>query len=173
MASFKSLGDAAKPYGVLAEGLKGRALEPTNTEVGRAAKKIAANAASADLGGDPKFSGWAPKLDTQYRSLRGRSQGVVIMPTRSSAGPWTVAETGRNQGETGAFVGPGVNRKTGTTARSKSGAVRRVRATKAKRWNGTTKGKNTATDAVREFERQIPQIVRKGILALNRKVLGG
>lgn len=172
MAAFRSFGEAAKPYGALAKGLGGNMLEPTNAEVGRVAKRIAAQAAANDLGGDTKHSGWNVPLDTQYRSLRGKKQGVVILPTRSSAGPWTVAEKGRNQGETGLFLGPAINTRTGVTARNaKTGNLIR-RKSKAKKWNGTTAGKGTATDAVTEFERQLPIIVRKGIFALNKKVLG-
>jgi hypothetical protein len=160
-------------FGALAKDLGGAGLERTNKEIGEAAKRIARQAASNDLGGDPKFSGWAPTLDVKYRSLKGKEQGVVISPTKTSAGPWTVAEKGRNRGETGAVLGPGANRKTGTTARSKSGDVRAVRAFKAKRWNGYTDGKGTASAAVQEFERQFLPIVEKGIALLTKKHLGG
>ena len=121
------------------------------------AQAIAYDAASRDLGGDPKFSGWAPELDTQ---IKRRRTSAVLLPTRTSAGPWTVAERGRNQGDGGggAFFGPGVNRRTGETARTKSGNLRKVRSFRAKRWNGRTRGKNTASDAVARMERELPLI---------------
>lgn len=122
------------------------------------AKSIAKDAASADLGGDPKFSGWAPTLDTQIKKVR---DGVILTPTRSSAGPWTVAERGRNQGNASGFAGPGINRRTGITSRTKSGGLRKVRATKGRRWNGYTRGKNTASDAVAEMDRELPKIAER------------
>ncbi len=169
----RTFGGDAKAFGALAKDLSGAGLEQTNKEVGARAKRLARQAAALDLGGDPKFSGWAPTLDTQYRSLRKGAPGVVVMPTRTSAGPWTVAERGRNQGETGMMQGPGVNRKTGMTARTKSGGLRKVRATQSKRWNGTTAGKNTASDAVALFRRDLLPVIEKGIAQLTRKHLGG
>ena len=169
----RTFGGDAKAFGALAKDLKGDGLEQTNRQVGVRAKELARQAASADLGGDPKFSGWAPTLDVKYRSLRGKEQGVAVSPTKTSAGPWTVAERGRNQGETGQFLGPGINRKTGVTARSKSGGVRKVRAVQAKRWNGVTSGKGTGSDAVVLFRKELLPVVEKGIAQLTRKHLGG
>lgn len=169
----RTFGGDAKAFGALAKDLSSSGLEQTNRQVGIRAKELAIRAASNDLGGDPKFSGWAPTLDVKYRSLRGKEQGVVISPTKTSAGPWTVAERGRNQGETGQFLGPGVNRKTGLTARGKKGGVRKVRAVQAKRWNGVTAGKSTASDAVAMFRKELLPVVEKGIANLNRKHLGG
>lgn len=129
-------------------------------EMGKRAQSIAEAAASADLGGDPKFSGWKPPLDTHLKVIEG---GVVLMPTRSSAGPWTVAERGRNQGNASGFSGPGINRKTGATARTKSGGVRKTRATGGKRWNGTTKGKQTASQAVAKMESELTPIAERAV----------
>ena len=138
-------------------------------EIGRVWQGIAEREASADLGGDPKFSGWKPLLDTKTKYLGDGT--VLVSPTRSSAGPWTVAESGRNQGNGGggAFFGPGANRSTGGTARTKKGKVRAVRAFKAKRWNGYTSGKGTASRVVAEIERVAPDIVDKHLAkGLNR-----
>lgn len=171
----RSFKDDAKNFGALVGDLKGSGLERTNREVGERAKRLATQAASADLGGDSKFSGWAPRLDTRYRSLRKPGQGVVISPTRSSAGPWTVAEKGRNR-DMGGFAGPGVNRRTGRTSagvRTGTSAVRaNRRGGRTKRWNGYTDGKNTATDAVELFERDLLKLVKKGVFALTEKHLG-
>ena len=122
-------------------------------------QKIARDAASADLGGDPKFSGWAPPLDTKIKTTR---TGAILSPTRQSAGPWTVAERGRNKGSSsGVFIGPGANRRTGATRRRKDGSVAKVRSFKSKRWNGYTAGKNTASDAVDVMERELPKIAER------------
>jgi hypothetical protein len=138
--------------------------------MGKEAQKIAAKSASSELGGDRAFSGWrrgSPiPMDTQLRTAR---DGTLITPTKRSAGPWTVAEIGRNQGNASGFSGPGVNRSTGLTARTKSGAVRKVRARQARRWNGTTRPKHTASEAVRDMERSLPKIADKAVLVVTRK----
>lgn len=131
--------------------------------MGERAQKIAEAAASADLGGDPKFSHWKPALDTQLKSI---PNGVVLIPTKSSAGPWTVAQQGRHQGNAGGFSGPGIGKKTGLTKKLKSGGVGKVKATKGTRWNGVTQGKGTAGKAVAAMERQLPPIADKGIRAV-------
>ena len=133
-------------------------------DMAKAGQKIARRAASDDLGGDPKFSGWRPRLATVVKSTR---DGAILKPTRSSAGPWTVAEVGRNQGGASGFHGPGVNRRTGLTSRTKSGGVRKQRSRKAKRWNGRTAGFGSASDALSVMEKQLPKIADKG----GRKVM--
>jgi len=115
--------------------------------LGVMAKAEAETAAKADLGGDAKFSGWKPTLDTRY-DIVGRGQ-VLLKPTRRSAGPWTVATDGRNQGDAG--IGP----MQGPTL-TKTGRVSRARR---KRWNGQTKGKGTADDARAAIERKAPGVV--------------
>lgn len=161
--SFASFG---KKLDVFMNGLRDPELRKVMTKVGNAAQKAAERAASADLGGDPKFSGWKPTLDTQVVHLgEGRIQ---IRPTRSSAGPWTVAERGRNQGDAGGFAGPGVNRRTGATSRTKSGRLRKVRQG-SKRWNGRTAGKGTATEATAQMERETPPIFERAVADAIRK----
>lgn len=110
-------------------------------------------AAAGDLGGDPKFSGWRPWLELQVRS---KQWGAVILPTRQSAGPWTVAEHGRNT-----MAGPRtrIDRRTGNTRQLKRGGVSIVR--NRKRWNGVTQGKGTASDAFARFERASEPVAEK------------
>ena len=129
-------------------------------EMAERGQRIAEREASHDLGGDPKFSGWAPTLDTQIKSIR---DGAILMPTRSSAGPWTVAEFGRNVGETGLFLGPGAMRGGGAVRRRKDGTVARQRGRKAKRWNGITRGKGTASRAVDQMEREAEPIAERHV----------
>lgn len=81
--------------------------------VGVEAKKIATATASGDLGGDPKFSGWKPPLLTRFKVVPPTA--IVHMPTPKSAGPWTVAEKGRNSPKNGRTHGFG----TATKATSK------------------------------------------------------
>ena len=119
-------------------------------EVGKMAKDEARKAASADLGGDPKFSGWAPELTTRYDIVR---PGVLSFhPSRRSAGPWTVAELGRN-----ASQGPRI-RSSALTATGRRRSARSI-----KRWNGVTAGKNTASDAVAVIEKRVPKIVQTAV----------
>lgn len=137
-------------------------------DIGKMAKREANKAASADLGGDPKFSGWKPELKTAYDIVR---PGVLsFRPAgRAAAGPWTVAERGRNQGNASGFSGPGINRRTGATSRTKSGGVRKTRAFGAKRWNGVTAGKGTASDAVAAIEAKVPKLVDQRVGRAIRK----
>lgn len=167
MANYRTLGAFSADIKKLGRTLGNEGATQIVKVMGAEAQKLATRAASSDLGGDPKFSGWAPRLDTQLRPLEaGR---MLLTPTRSSAGPWTVAESGRNQGNASGFSGPGVNRTTGVTARTKTGALRKVRATKGKRWNGTTRGKGTASDAVAAFNREMPKIAaRETAKVINR-----
>lgn len=170
MAAYRSFGDAAAPFGKLAADLNGKGLSDVQRDIAVAAEKITNRAASRDLGGDTKHSGWGIPLSIQASPLR--DGGVLIKPTRSSAGPWTVADRGRNLGESGKTLGPGISQKTGATSRNKTGGLRKVGTVKGKRWNGYTKPKNTASDAVADFERQLPKVVEKATFALIKKRLG-
>ena len=114
-------------------------------DIGKMAKSEATKAASADLGGDPKFSGWAPTLDTRY-DIVGPGK-LSFHPSKRSAGPWTVAEIGRNQ-----TAGPSLRSSSLTP-------TGRNRKAKARRWNGQTRGKNTASDAIAAIEPKVPKLV--------------
>lgn len=132
------------------------------------AQKIARGAAAADLGGDPKFSGWRPRLAT---IVKPRGDNHLLTPTRISAGPWTVAEFGRNaDGGVGLFQGPGLNMRTGRTSRNRAGdIITRGRRGRARRWNGRTEGKGTASDALQEMDRKLPKIAEDGLRRVLRK----
>ncbi len=117
--------------------------------IGKMAKSEAERAASADLGGDPKFSGWNAPLVTRY-DIVGPGR-VSFHPTPRSAGPWTVAQDGRNQA-----AGPAIGGK------GKRGS--------RKRWNGRTRGKGTADDALRAIEPKVPKLVETQIGRAIRKV---
>jgi hypothetical protein len=122
-------------------------------------------AVRADIG-DNSMSGWRRSGPIQVvgtsRPLSDHS--VVVEPVRAAKGPMAVLERGRNQGNASGFSGPGVNRKTGTTRRTKSGAVGKVRAFKAKRWNGTTRGKGTMADASQAIRRRAPGLVEDEVV---------
>lgn len=152
MADFKSFADFGTEFDEMAKDIERETKGRIALEMAEKARKIAEQQASADLGGDAKFSGWAPPLDTHVKMVK---TGALMLPTRSGAGPWTVAESGRHRGGGGGFAGPGVNRKTGTTSRTKSGGLRKVKAVKGKRWNGYTDPKHTASKAVARMEHEL------------------
>lgn len=124
-------------------GITGAELKGIMTKIGVEAKSDALKAASADLGGDPKFSGWAPRLETRFdHAGDGR---ISFHPTKSGAGPWTVAEFGRHTAAGPPMTGPKLT-KTGKVSKAKT-----------KRWNGRTRGKGTATKALAKIEAETPK----------------
>lgn len=168
MPTFRSLADFGDELARLGADLTTREKYEITDGMGRRAQKLAEQAASADLGGDPMMSGWkVAELKTRTRRLADGA--TMLTPTARSAGPWTVAEQGRNQGNAGGFAGPGINTTTGLTARTKSGKVRKVRARALRRWNGTTRGKDTASDAVALMEREMPKLAEQGVKRVIRK----
>lgn len=155
MATFRSFAEYSRALEKLK--IPPRVLRNIGIESATAAQKIAQREASRDLGGDPKFSGWDPPLDTRVKKL---ATGALIQPTRKSAGPWTVANSGRNSdGGVGLFQGPSIRVTTGRTRRRKDGSVATTRNRRsAKRWNGRTRGKGTADRAAAEFEKNAKKV---------------
>ena len=130
------------------------------------AQKIGKVYAAGHVGSDLKFRGWAPTLVTEIKLTKS---AAIVHPTRQSAGPWTVSEQGRNQGNASGFSGPGINRRTGVTSRTKSGDIRKQRNRKAKRWNGVTEGKQTATKAQAHIDRVLPPVGEAGFRKIARR----
>lgn len=162
MPTWKSgdafVGDLRK----LAKALEGPDAHTIAMKMGRKAQDVARRTASGDLGGDPKFSGWAPTLDTKLKPL---PDGALLTPTKRSAGPWTVAQDGRHSdGGVGRFQGPGINMRTGNTRRRRDGSVSTAsRRRTGIRWNGVTAGKNTADKAQTAMERELQPIAKHEI----------
>ena len=129
-------------------------------QMANAARTIAADEAANDLGADRAFSGWTRanpiKLDTR---LVNAADGTIIMTpsTKRAAGPWTVAEQGRNAAFGPRLLGPRL---------TKSGRISKARR---RRYNGRTSGKGTASDAVKKMDQQLPKIADKGVKAATRK----
>lgn len=134
------------------------------TAVGVALKSPALTAAaSTKLGADLMFTaGWSRAGPLQVAFTVHRDGNGLTMHRRGrSAGPWRVAESGRNQGSASGFSGPGINVKTGTTARNKDGSMRKVRARKARRWNGTTAGFGAWSKAEASMAAAAPELLQK------------
>jgi hypothetical protein len=143
----------------------GKAMDPKMLEkrlgrLGSKLKPIGPATAAADLGSDSAFSGW--RNGGIPLQLAYKTDGGMLLMHRSgrSAGPWRVAEQGRNQGNAGGGMafGPGIlrsgsnagttafrTRKNGDFILDKEGRrqVKKVREFKRKRWNGYTQGKGT------------------------------
>jgi hypothetical protein len=153
MPTWSSMSAFSADLSKLARELEREEARRITREMAEKAQRIATAAASADLGGDPKFSGWAPVLDTQIKS--GRDSSHLLTPTRTGAGPWTVAEQGRNRGKVGGrLAGPSLGGPR---------SVRGVRRARGRRWNGYTQGKGTASDAVARMERELPPIAERQV----------
>lgn len=161
MATFKSFAEFGAELDKMNKAID-NATKPIAMAMGEKAQGIADAAASADLGGDMKFRNWAPKAETRLKPI---PNGVVLMPTKSGAGVWTVANQGRHNAS-GGFAGPGINVKTGLTKKLKSGKLKKVKSFKGKKWNGSTKGMHTADKAVAKIEAELPTIASKGIRAV-------
>ena len=161
MATFKSFAEFAAELEKMNKAID-KATKPIAKTMGDRARGIAHSEAVADLGGDLKFTHWAPKAETHLKSI---PNGVVLLPTKSGAGVWTVANQGRHS-TSGGFSGPGINTKTGLTKKTKSGKVGKVKSFKSKKWNGTTSGMHTADRAVTKMEAELIPIARLGIRAV-------
>ena len=120
-------------------------------DIGRMAKVEADRAVKADLGPDGQFSGWPGALSTRYEIVGpGR---LSFKPSNArAAGRLTVAELGRN-----ATAGPRL-RSSSLTQTGRRRSARSIR-----RWNGVTRGKGTASDAVAEIESKVPRIVEQQV----------
>lgn len=135
-------------------------------------KKDVDEAVRDDLG-DQSMSGWRRGNPVQ---IKGRfdvksDHEFDVLPDKRGSGPMRVLQDGRNQGNSGGLAGPGIS-KDGTTRRTKSGQVAKVRARKGKRWNGRTSGKGTWSDAVHLMEQRVPERVDKEVVKALRRHLG-
>lgn len=149
----------------------------------------------ADIG-KPSMRNWPSKGEPEGRAivLKGeraaefgtaRTGGVMIIRDRRGAGMVRLLDRGRNMGQVGRrgvvgglAQGPGVNRKTGITARTKSGNVRKVKAQAGKRWNGYTQPEHTWADALKLMRAAAPGAVHEFVGAqmadqVRKVVLGG
>jgi hypothetical protein len=130
-------------------------------------------AVRADLG-DQSMSGWrrgGPIKVTGAAKVISDTE-ISVFAAGKGKGPMRVLEQGRNQGNAGGFSGPGINTRTGVTARTKSGGVRKVRARKGKRWNGTTDGKGTWSDAVQLMQGRVGKRVDDQVVDAIRSHIG-
>lgn len=148
----------------LAREMDGRALQARLTRVGVLSKADINEAVRGDLG-DSSMSDWRRGNPTE---IAGRfdvaGSTVTMLPSKSSGGHMRVLQDGRNQGNAPGMAGPGVSAD-GTTRRTGSGGVRKVRARKGRRWNGTTQGKGTWTDATEIMKRKMPDRYERALRA--------
>ena len=161
-------GTLGKKVDQFASELDGRQLRKSMEVIGRETKGDIVEAVKGDLG-DTSMSGWRRgkpiPIVGRYDVVSDHEIDMTPMPR--GRGPMRVLEQGRNQGNSGGLAGPGIIQKgenAGTTARNKNGSLRKVRARKAKRYNGRTQGKNTWSDATQLMERRVPIRIRDHIV---------
>lgn len=145
--------------------------------VGQKLRPFAWKGASRDVGSKRHFSGWRRGAGIKFNvdwKVHRESVGLTIHRSRESAGPWRVAEIGRHIGETGLFLGPAMNHRTGMTSRNKrTGNLIIRKKTKRKRWNGYTKGKQTFSHASDLMAEQAPRFIRNAeTRAIGKAFLG-
>lgn len=147
--------------------LSGAAGEARRKRIGKLAQGDVDEAVHGTLG-DDSMSGWkrgAPIPIKGASRLVGDTE--VLVSAGKASGPMRVLQSGRNQGNAGGMAGPGVSAD-GTTRLNKNGTVRKVRARKARRWNGTTAGKGTWSKADALITARTPARVHAEV----RKALG-
>lgn len=160
----------------------GTQLRRTAKAAGMVAKpEVRSISGPATLGGDFAFSHWRDKagelmpLEVAF-SLHKADGGVTIHRARMSAGPWRVANDGRNQGDSGMLAGPGIIRtgaNAGTTRRRKNGSVAKVREFKTRKWSGTTSGKGSWDQYEKLVIPKVRAVIEKETrAALARAVIG-
>lgn len=167
--------------------------------VGDRLAPLVQQALRADLG-KLTMSGWPEKGEPTARAvvLKGkrasefgtaRTGGVMIIRDRRGAGMIRLMDQGRNNGNAGTgasapFAGPGLNRKTGVTSRTKTGGLRKVKdltnggTRMAKHWNGYTAAERTWEDALKLMRAEAPKAVQDIVAAdmaaqVRKVVLGG
>lgn len=143
--------------------------------VGKAMAPEIERAVAADIG-DTSMSGWrrSGPIAITGTSRPLSDHAVIVEPVAQAKGPMAVLERGRNQGGgSHGFSGPGISAD-GTTRRNANGSVRKVRARKGRRWNGTTQGKGTMGDASRVIADKAPKLIAAEVhKALAKRLTGG
>ena len=164
----------ARKMEAIAADLAGETSRAQMARVGKALQPEIDRAVSADLS-DTSMSGWrrgSPIAVVGTHRVLSDS-AVLVEPVKPAKGPMAVLERGRNMGNASGFAGPGVNRSTGATRRTKSGGVAKVRAVKGRRWNGYTQGKGTMADASQAIKGRAGGLIDKELQRALRKHLRG
>ena len=159
--------------GVVAD-LQGEVSRGGLARTGEAVRSAIDDAVRADIG-DTSMSGWrrGGPIPVVGTSRMISDHAVIVEPAKPAKPVMAVLERGRNQGNASGFAGPGISAD-GTTRRTKSGAVRKVRARRARRWNGTTEGKGTMGDASRAIKDKAPPLIAREVhKALAKRLTGG
>ena len=154
--------------------LDGQTSRAQMQRVGKKLQPLINRAVAADIG-DLSMSGWrrSGAIEIRGTSRVLSDHAVIVEPEKPGKGPMAVLERGRNMGDAGGMAGPGISAD-GTTRRNKNGSVRKTRARKAKRWNGTTKAKHTMSDASQLIKADAPGLIAKEVhKALAKHLRGG
>lgn len=167
MARRRSFGAAAREYRALARKLREGVIDPRS--IAPTAQALVNRQARRDLGSDAAFTRWGRErkplpLDIRVRVLDD-APGVMIHPTRYSAGGFTVATVGRKS------YAAGDRRAAGTYFRKRDQQVvtRRRRVTRSV---GGYDGKGTADRIVADFQAEIPKLVELQLVRTITDTLG-
>lgn len=158
----------------LQDELNGTAAKKRMDLVGDKLKREVDTATGRTLG-DQSMSGWrrGNPIEITGQADVPNVNEIVIRPTKPGRGPMRVLQSGRHMGNAGGFAGPGVNRKTGLTNYTKAGAVRKVRASRGRRWNGYTRGKGTWDDVEKAVGSKAGEAIHEiRVLYALRKTVG-
>tara|TARA_R110000868_G_scaffold119845_1_gene317942 strand:+ start:244 stop:762 length:519 start_codon:yes stop_codon:yes gene_type:complete len=170
----QSFADLDRKLGRVVADLNGEVSRQGLARVGQKVQGEIDQAVSADIG-DTSMSGWrrSGPIAITGTSRVISDHAVIVEPVGKAKGPMAVLERGRNQGNAGGMAGPGVSAD-GTTRRNANGSVRKTRARKAKRWNGTTQGKGTMGDASQAIKDKAPRLIAAEVhRALGKHLSGG
>jgi len=155
----QSFADLNRKMEAVERDLSGQLSRQAMARVGEAVQGEIEKAVTADIG-DTSMSGFrrgnSIKIVGTSKVISDHEVKVQPDPSTGAKGAMAVLERGRNQGNAGGMAGPGVSAD-GTTRRTKSGAVRKVRARQSRRWNGTTRGRGTWSDATEIMTREMPK----------------
>ncbi len=157
----------------VADDLTGQTSRAQMARIGAKLESTIPAAFSADWG-DDSYSGWRRNAEIHVLGSHKvlSDHAVKVEPVKDAKGVMAVAERGRNIGNSGGMAGPGVSAD-GSTRRNKNGSLRKVRARKAKRWNGYTEGRGTMGDASRVIAAKAPDLIAGELRKALRKHLRG
>ena len=165
----QSFADLDRKLGRVVADLNGEVSRAGLARVGKKLERQIDQAVTADIG-DTSMSGWRRggpiAIIGQSRVISDHA--VIVEPLPKTKGPMAVLERGRN-----VTFGPGVS-SNGTTKRNKGGTVKRARKFKSKRWNGTTEGKATMSEASQAIKDKAPKLLAAEVhRALAKHLSGG
>ena len=136
--------------------------------VGVAAKGDASQAFAADWGHGDKFHHWNAPATTAFNPVDGSPGQIKFGASGKGMGPWVVAQIGRHQG-----VGDEMTVKfRPVVAKYKKNGQLSKRQPRRRKWNGTTEGRDSWSDAEAAIGDKTPGRVNTEVEAAMRRAFG-